>query len=128
MWTYHQESGQLEQDDKPIAHGYSGFSFGKNNPAMQDEPNLGPIPRGTYTIELITDGDGNACDYEGKKKPVMRLVPDASNDMFGRAGFLIHGDSISHPGTASHGCVIEAHNVRQLIADGLDQDNQLTVV
>ncbi len=35
---------------------------------------------------------------------VIRLVPDAATELFGRSGFLIHGDNAS--GTASQGCII----------------------
>jgi Protein of unknown function (DUF2778) len=129
MWTYRQSDGVLQHDGVYVATGYSGFEDGKNNPAMQDHMGLGPIPCGSYTIQVIVDGDGQAVDYEGKKAPVMRLVPDAGNQMFGRSGFLIHGDSISAPGTASHGCVIEGHDIRETIAQNAeDGDNQLQVV
>ena len=37
---------------------------------------------------------------------VIRLEPDPSNNMCGRSGFLIHGDSAKHPGFASQGCII----------------------
>ena len=37
---------------------------------------------------------------------VIRLEPDPSNNMCGRSGFLIHGDSKKHPGSASQGCII----------------------
>ncbi len=129
MWTYQQSDGVLLHEGEYVATGYSGFENGKNNPDMQDHMGLGPIPRGSYTIQVIVDGNGQAVDYEGKKAPVMRLVPAASNQMFGRDGFLIHGDSISAPGTASHGCVIEAHEIREKIAQTAENgDNQLQVV
>ena len=37
---------------------------------------------------------------------VIRLEPDPSNNMCGRSGFLIHGDSKTHPGSASQGCIV----------------------
>ena len=37
---------------------------------------------------------------------VIRLAPDPGNNMCGRSGFLIHGDSKTHPGTTSTGCII----------------------
>jgi len=36
--------------------------------------------------------------------------------MFGRSNFLIHGDSVVHPGTASEGCIIAARYIREDIA------------
>lgn len=129
MWTYRQSDGVLLHDGAYVATGYSGFDNGKNNPAMQDHVGLGPIPCGSYTIQVIVDDNGQPEDYENKKAPVMRLIPAASNQMFGRSGFLIHGDSISEPGTASHGCVIEAHEIRELISQNAENgDDQLQVV
>ena len=46
----------------------------------------------------------------------LRLTPDPANDMCGRDGFLIHGDSIAHPGTASQGCIILNRLQREHIA------------
>ena len=42
-WTYAQQSGELEQDGRPVASGYSGAKDGKNNPALENVPNVGPI-------------------------------------------------------------------------------------
>jgi len=56
----------------------------------------------------------------------MRLTPDPSNIMYGRAGFLIHGDSTAHFGRASDGCIVMPINVRHTIwASG---DRQVEVV
>ena len=49
-WTYIQETGELQQDGKPVATGYSGAGSGKNNPDLQDVHNIGPIPQGDWTI------------------------------------------------------------------------------
>lgn len=127
MWEYSQTSGDLSHNGERIATGYSGHLEGKNNPAMQDHASLGPIPRGRYTVEIIADADGNWIDYEHKKAPVMRLVPDPANEMFGRAGFLMHGDSISDPGTASLGCIIMAHWVRTQVANSIDNELAVTI-
>src|ERR1035438_5538324 len=37
---------------------------------------------------------------------VQALTPESGTNTFGREGFLIHGDSVQNPGTASHGCII----------------------
>lgn len=91
-----------------LATGYSGSEKegGKNNPSMQCERDLGPIPRGTYTIGV---------PFTGPSPFSLRLTPDPGNDMCGRNGFLIHGDSISLPGTASQGCIILRRPVRERI-------------
>lgn len=113
---------------KTFSLGYSGHNEGKNNPALQNHPSLGPIPVGEYFMEVIMDSEGKWEDYEGKKAPVIRLTPKPTNVMFGRAGFLIHGDSISKPGTASLGCVIMNHSDRTAIAwSVLSGDNILRV-
>lgn len=122
MWTYCQATGELFKDDgELVARGYSGFGVGKNNPALQGEPNIGPIPCGTYTIERP-----EYTEFPGPHGPfVLPLAPDVSNDMQGRSGFLMHGDSISHAGCASHGCLIFARSTRERVA--ASGDNRLRV-
>jgi hypothetical protein len=121
MWTYDQASGELTHDDAavPVGTGYSGAGDCKNDPSQQCVPNEGPIPRGKYTIcpprDTTTHGP-----Y------VLALTPDPDNDMCGRAGFLMHGDKVGAPGTASQGCIIMPRPVRELVwASG---DTTLTVV
>jgi len=41
-WTYTQETGNLQLDGKHVSTGYSGANNGKNNPAMDNVPNIGP--------------------------------------------------------------------------------------
>lgn len=103
--TYEQSTGLLRSGDgRVLAQCYSGYQNGKNNPAMQNVIGVGPVPQGGYTLT------GPEAAGPGETSPhgpyVIRLVPDPENEMYDRAGFLIHGDSIQHPGTASHGCVI----------------------
>jgi len=113
MLQFSTTTGILESTDGGIfACGYAGFGAGKLNPALEHVHDVGPIPRGRYKIQYI---DTNGAAYEGKKAPVFRLLPLPGTNTFGRAGFLIHGDSVPAPGTASHGCVIVAHNVREAI-------------
>ena len=89
--------------------GYSGRQpDGKNQPNKQSEHNIGPIPVGSYRI-------GPPIDTMTHGPFVMPLSPDPDNQMFGRDGFLIHGDSVVHPGTASEGCIILARDVRQKV-------------
>ena len=119
MWTYDQRSGTLSRDNKVIGAGYSGFGDGKNNPAMQDEPNVGPIPTGMYVI-------GPPKDTPTHGPHVMTLSPTDRTETFGRNGFLIHGDSVGSPGTASHGCIILPRDLRDTIS--ASGDYELTVV
>lgn len=114
-WTYEQSTGRILQDGVRVAIGYSGAGECKNDPASQDVHNAGPIPRGHYSI-------GAPCDTMTHGPYVLRLTPDAANDMCGRAGFLIHGDSVVHPGTASEGCIILGRAIREKIWDSGDHD------
>lgn len=97
----------------------------RDNPLAESTPDLGPIPRGWYTLELLNDGG----DYENKGKLVFKLVPDEGNQMYGRGGFLIHGDNAAMNFTASDGCIITPHDLRLLILAAYHAgDNRLQVI
>lgn len=119
-WIYKQSTGEMmAPDGNLIGTGYSGKGIGCNNAEMQDVPNVGPIPAGTYTIgEAYHDPEKGPC--------VMRLIPDPSNEMFGRDGFLCHGDNPAANHTASEGCIIQGPAARQAISTS--DDKQLMVV
>lgn len=119
MWTYQQSTGMLKWFSSIVGYGYSGCGDGKNNPFKQDCHNVGPLPTGRYTIESPVDTDAHG-PY------VLRLDPDEGNEMHGRAGFLIHGDSVAHPGTASQGCIIMPRAVREQVWQS--GDHRLEVV
>ena len=119
MWTYEQRTGRLLHDGVLVGTGYSGHSEGKNNPAMQDQHNIGPIPQGVYTVT-------GAFTHPRKGPVCMRLLPKPGTQTFGRAGFLIHGDSIQFAGEASEGCIIQARAARDQVAQS--PDKELTVV
>jgi hypothetical protein len=115
MWGYSQTLGQiLNPDGTHAGFGYSGSGHGKNNSEFQHVHNVGPIPRGFYEIGEPFDSDthGPFC---------LRLTPFPENEMFGRDGFLIHGDSIKAPGMASQGCIILQPGVRHHIAESDDK-------
>lgn len=117
MWTYQQSTGQLHHDGTFVAFGYSGAPHHVNKPDDQRLPFEGPIPRGRYVIGpvVIVPSRGPLCiDLEP--------TPGQRGAMFGRGGFLIHGDSIAAPGTASHGCIILARRIRQMISDSSDRN------
>ena len=118
-WIYEQVSGRLYAPDGDLVGvGYSGAADGKNNPACQSIHDLGPIPVGVYHI-------GPAVNTVTHGPFVLPLTPDPSNTMFGRFGFLIHGDSIVAPVTASQGCIIMSRDVREAIAISGDTDLQV---
>lgn len=115
MWIYAQATGKFRHDDGTlIMIGYSGAGVGKNNPYVQETPNVGPIPRGIYYI-------GTPEDTLTHGPFVLPLTPHPANDMFGRSAFLIHGDSKEHPGTASQGCIILPRDVREKINRSVDR-------
>lgn len=100
MWTYEQSTGRMiAADGEVIAVGYAGLGEHKNRPESERLKNHGPLPRGLYLI-----GKPYATQAHGPY--VMRLTPDGANQMYGRGSFLIHGDSVKRPGTASNGCII----------------------
>lgn len=82
--------------------------------------NYGPIPRGTYTLRL----------YESeKRKNWIKLIPDATNQMYNRSGFAIHGRGE----IGSHGCIVpQDFNVIKTLVKALkensDGDFKLEVV
>jgi lipoprotein-anchoring transpeptidase ErfK/SrfK len=114
---YRQLDGEITLDGNFEAYGYSGSGVGKNNPDLENVPNVGPIPRGRYLIQQPPYDDPH------KGQIVFRLTP-VGHDAHGRSGFLIHGDNITH--TASHGCIIAGRLVRQAIRD--DNETELEVV
>jgi hypothetical protein len=97
MWKYEQKSGAIIRPDGTLlAVGYSGrVPDGVNNPEKQCERDVGPIPRGYYTIERPKNSS--------QKKYYMRLTSHPETDTCGRDEFQIHGDNRSH--TASTGCI-----------------------
>lgn len=102
-----------------LAHGYSGAGEGKNNPTEENVQEVGPIPAGFYDIQ-VPESSPTHGPY------AMRLLPDAGNHMFGRGGFLIHGDSLERPGHASEGCIILPRYARETIWES--RDHRLQVV
>lgn len=114
MWIYEQATGAMfDPSGKLLAIGYSGAGAWKNSPADQNLPCKGPLPQGTYTI-------GKPVDTMTHGPFVLPLAPNATNQMFGRSGFLIHGDSIVNPGSASEGCIILPRYARERINESGD--------
>lgn len=119
MWSYAISTGQLvDALGEVVGHGYSGFGLRKNNPGSTAIPDHGPIPEGLWKI-------GTPYTDPHKGPVVMALTPDETTETFGRSAFLIHGDSINTPGSASHGCVVLPHDVR--VAVSLSPDKLLYV-
>jgi Protein of unknown function (DUF2778) len=96
--------------------GYSGFGQWKNDPTAQAFECKGPIPRGYWTVVNLIAW----TPYHGPY--VLVLMANKGTILFGRDGFLCHGDSITDPGTASEGCIIQARSIREAWWQSGDRD------
>ncbi len=112
MWVYCQQTGELfDERGVLIATGYAGGNCGANpaginNPLMQSQRCIGPIPIGTYTVGIPLPN--------GKLGPfALPLIPDGTNEMFGRSAFFMHGDTSALNQSASEGCIIMPRAVRE---------------
>jgi hypothetical protein len=128
-WVYSQSTGQVSHVDNQtgettsVGTGYAGHGEGVNNPNMQNVPNTGPIPQGTYTI----DPQQNNTTGSGTSLPAsMRLTPKDGTNTFGRGGFLIHGDNKRKNKSASEGCVILDRTIRNQIGNSDDDVLRVT--
>lgn len=119
MWLYSQSTGKLSHDGELVGTGYSGLGLDKDVAADQNIEGRGPIPQGLWFVGKL----GNSPTLG---PGVMPLFPDNGTETFGRSGFFIHGDSLEHPGQASHGCIVLGYYLRRTIANS--GDNELTVV
>lgn len=117
-WQYSQRTGRLTHDGEFVGKGYSGKGLYKDNPTYEHLRNLGPIPRGRWRI-------GSSHSHPTKGSTTMALTP-VGHTAFGRSHFLIHGDSMAHPGQASEGCIVLGPAFRRRIATS--GDNELVVV
>jgi hypothetical protein len=116
VWTYKQSTGELfAADGTRVGIGYAGHGEGVNDPAMESIANIGPIPRGRWHI-------GVAYSHEHLGPFTMNLTPDPETETYGRTEFRIHGDAITAPGTASHGCIVQDHAVRTLVSQSGDRE------
>jgi hypothetical protein len=112
MWTFVQSNGQLLNSTATLVGiGYAGNGAGKNNPAMQNVHNVGPLPVGIY-------GVGAPVNHTHLGPNAIPLIPDPANEMFGRSEFYCHAERIQPPpGLASDGCIVmEPESVRMWLA------------
>ena len=109
-WLYVQSTGQLFRPDGSFcADGYSGRGADLDNPVAENVKNEGPIPVGIYALGTVDQEKGPFT---------IHLKPDPGNQMFGRSGFLVHGDNKEVNHTASEGCVIMPRLARIEMARG----------
>ena len=120
-WTYTQDKGELrDAADTLRGVGYSGNTWGLNNPLAQFQVGVGPIPVGLYTI----GPPHNPIDHLGPL--ALPLWPDKANEMHGRSGFFAHGDNRFLNHTGSDGCIVLGHALR--VALDQSPDKQLSVI
>src|SRR5438552_12408628 len=116
MWKYVQQTGEVFRNGTLVDTGYSGAGNGRNNPLKECEHNIGPTPRGYYSI---------GAEITAPTPVTLPLTPDDPNYCSPpRSGFLIHGDNST--GTASTGCIILKRLTREQIRDS--EDTRLQVV
>jgi len=99
---------------------YAGAPGYTDNPDYECLKDKGPLPRGKYRIVGMPFTHPKAGPY------TLRLEPYAENNMCGRDGFLIHGDSIRDPGTASNGCIILLRDYRRKLY--ISGDREIIVI
>ena len=123
-WVYEIMSGNLyDPTGKFVYRGYSGGDQGRhpegvNNPDDEGLKNIGPLPEGLYTF-------GTPVEHTHLGPYAIPLTPDPSNDMKGRSGFFMHGDTVAYH-AASEGCIIMPKTVRENCKTS--QDQQIHVV
>lgn len=124
MNHYSQTLGRYtDQDENYIGTGWSGQGEGVDNPDMESVHNVGPIPKGLYTI-------GEAYHHPHLGPITMDLYPYPANNMFDRSAFRIHGaaagDTLITPGLSSEGCIILPPGPRSVISKSSDRILQVT--
>jgi hypothetical protein len=88
-----------------IGAAYSGDPRHVNDPRAVGDKGEGPLPPGVYELGAPFD----AADTGPYSIPLSQI----EGESYGRGGFRIHGDSLSHPGAASHGCIVTAPEIRR---------------
>jgi hypothetical protein len=111
-YTYEQRTGRLlTPDGKPMTIGYSGHGQGLNNPDMEHVVAVGPIPRGLWKM--------GAPYNSGKVGRLAIPLSPEGHGAHGRSAFLVHGDNTKGNRSASNGCIIAPHPIRQALISGL---------
>lgn len=115
-WTYVRRgpdgNGQLVLNGVVVGTGYSGHGIGLNNPEAERDIGVGPIPAGRWIA-------GTFFDHPHLGPCVSRLIPSSypKTETYGRTGFFVHGDNSQGNHSASDGCIILAHDLREKIRD-----------
>ena len=94
------------RDPRPATRGFHRSSIDRAR-------NLSKIA-GRY--QAVSIRSRRTVDHPNSGPCSLPLTPDAENEMYGRSGFYVHGDSASTDGTASKGCIILSRAARDQIA------------
>lgn len=113
MWKFEVAAGLLCDPAGLAVPAYSGHGDGRDNPEMEAVSNVGPIPRGRYSI--------GAARWSEKTGPITITLTPIEHNAHGRTAFEVHGDSITKPGEASHGCIITNPKTRGQMRDSEDR-------
>lgn len=98
-WKFEQRSGAFYRPNgELLGQAYAGHGPGVNNPDMESTPDVGPIPKGLWEI-------GPAFTHP-KAGPVTMRLSLQKGTLYGRSGFLIHGDNAKGDRSASNGCIV----------------------
>lgn len=124
-WTFAIIPGKIfDPSGAFVSPAYAGGNVGKNpdgvnNPADEGLKNIGPLPEGLYTC-------GEPVEHSQLGAFAIPLHPDPSNDMQGRGGFYLHGDTAALNHSASEGCIIAPRPTRNAV--WASPDHQIQVV
>lgn len=118
-WRWDQSAGELTQDGKFIGKGYSGRGRGLNNPALQGERALGPVPRGKWRLVSVADSP-NTGRFTITLHAIDATPDNDTHDATGRGAFRIHGDNARGDQSASRGCIILPRVLRERMWNSKD--------
>ena len=110
----------LDETSRILAFGYSGHGFYRDDPHAEKRSNEGPLPAGTYQLSgpVSTTLGGKEV---GPSSWHLNLI---TGKLYGRAGFMIHGDTEEEDHSASDGCIVTPYWVRSQFKD----KDQLVVI
>lgn len=125
-WKFAISAGKIfDPDGAFVSSAYSGGNKGQDpegvdNTADESRKNIGPLPEGNYTL-------GTPVDHSQLGPFAIPLIPDSTNEMYGRGSFFVHGDLVNGPvHSASEGCIIVQRSVRDSL--WTSSDHQIQVV
>ena len=107
-WTFEIPTGRyFNPSGAYVSTGYAGNGPDKDNVDSEAIVGQGPLPEATYAM-------GKWFDDPEKGPIVCHLTPLPGSEMYDRdaLSFMIHGDSLRHPGWASDGCCVADHPTR----------------